>query len=99
MTHMHLDVYAPVGTIFKVKLVNFGGNNGSMNGQAELTFDATTTPAFAAGDWSSLEIPLASFPFTAGLVLNRLGQVVLSTTADPATATPLVLVDNIYWHR
>lgn len=94
MTHLHLDVYAPVGTTFKVKLVNYATNGGSMNGQAEVTLDAASTPAFNPGGWSSLDIPLSSFPFNAGLVKNHIGQLVLSTTD-----APLVLVDNIYWHK
>jgi len=92
MTHLHLDVYAPEGTVFKVKLVAFNQDNGYMIGQAELSFDAATTPAFNSGGWSSLEIPLADFPLTAPR--DHLGQLVLSTTD-----APLVLVDNIYLHR
>ena len=92
MTHLHLDVFAPVGTNFRVKIVAFNGNGGLVIGQSELTFDATTTPAFTAGDWSALDIPLEDFGLTAPL--DHVGQLVLST--DDAQ---LVLVDNIYWHR
>ncbi len=92
MTHLHLDVYAPEGTNFRVKVVAFNEDNGVLIGQAELTFDATTTPTFVAGAWSYLEIPLADFPLTAPW--NHIGQLVLST--DDAQ---VVLVDNIYWHR
>jgi hypothetical protein len=92
MTHLHLDVYAPVGSVFKVKLVAFNANNGYLTGQAERTFDAASTPAFAAGAWTSLDIPLADFSLT--VPVNHLAQLVLSTTD-----APLVLVDNIYFHR
>lgn len=92
MTHFHLDVYAPVGTNFRVKLVAFNADAGVVTQQKELTFDTTTTPAFIAGAWSSLEIPMANFQFT--VPLDHVGQLVLST--DDAR---LVLVDNIYWHR
>ncbi len=92
MTHLHLDLYAPVGTDFSVKVVAFDQNDGSSIGEAELTFDASTTPAFVAGQWSSLDIPLADFQLAAPW--NHIGQLVLST--DDA---PLVLVDNIYWHK
>ncbi len=92
MTHLHLDVYAPVGTTFRVKLVAFGATGTAVTGQHELTFDATTTPGFAAGGWSSLEIPMAAFPFT--VPVDNIGQLVLSSPD-----APLVLVDNIYWHR
>ena len=95
MTHMHLDVYAPAGTDFKVKLVNYSTSAGTtMNGQAEVTLNAASTPAFTPGGWSSLEIPMSSFPFNVGLVKNHIGQLILSTTD-----AQLVLVDNIYWHK
>jgi hypothetical protein len=91
MTHVHLDVFAPVGTNFKVKLVAFSAA-GALLQEVELTFDDTTTPAFAAEAWSSLEIPLADFGFTAPL--DNVGQLIISTSD-----ARLVLVDNIYWHR
>jgi len=92
MTHLHLDVYAPVGTIFRVKLVAFGATGTTPLAQPELTFNATTTPSFTAGGWSSLEIPMADFGFA--VPVDNIGQLVLSTSD-----APLVLVDNIYWHR
>lgn len=92
MTHLHLDVYAPVGTIFRVKLVAFAATGTSPLAQPELTFNATTVPAFASGGWSSLEIPMADFNFT--VPVDNIGQLVLSTSD-----APLVLVDNICWHR
>jgi hypothetical protein len=92
MTHLHLDVYAPAGSNFRVKIVAFDGDNGAALGESELTFDGSTTPAFVAGDWSSLDIPLADFALAAPL--DHVGQIVLSTSD-----ARLVLVDNIYWHR
>lgn len=92
MTHLHLDVYAPVGTLFRVKLVAFGATGTVPTAQPELTFNATTVPAFASGAWSSLEIPMADFGFT--VPVDHIGQLVLSSSD-----APLVLVDNIYWHR
>ncbi|HPF35698.1 MAG TPA: hypothetical protein P5571_12405 [Candidatus Krumholzibacteria bacterium] len=92
MTHLHLDVYAPEGTSFLVKLVAFNGAGGAAIGNKELTFNADSTPAFTAGGWSSLEIPMADFGFTVSTA--ALGQLVLSSPD-----ASLVLVDNIYWHR
>lgn len=92
MTHLHLDVYAPAGTRFLVKLVPFSGDNGWGTGSSELAFDASSTPAFVAGGWSSLEIPLADFGFT--VPLDHLGQIVLSSPD-----ASVVLVDNVYFHR
>ncbi|MBK7670028.1 MAG: hypothetical protein IPJ24_01380 [bacterium] len=92
MTHLHLDVYAPVGTIFRVKLVAMGPTGTAALQQPELTFDAASVPSFTSGGWSSLEIPMADFGFT--VPVDNIGQLVLSTSD-----APLVLVDNIYWHR
>lgn len=92
MTHLHLDVYAPAGSEFKVKVVAFSGDNGTAVGEAELTFDADSTPPFRAGEWCSLDIPLASFPLAAPWA--HMGQLVLSSRD-----AQLVLVDNVYWHK
>lgn len=91
MTHLHLDVFAPFGTDFLVKVVVFNETNGYAIGDAELRLDADTTPAFEAGRWSSLDIPLADFGLTESW--EHVGQMVFST-AD----AELVLVDNVYWH-
>lgn len=90
-THLHLDVFAPFGTDFLVKVVVFNQNNGYAIGNAELRFDETTTPSFVAGQWSSLDIPLEDFGLTASW--EFVGQLVLST-AD----AELVLIDNVLWH-
>ncbi|MBC8365819.1 hypothetical protein H8E52_00265 [bacterium] len=92
MTHIHLDVFAPQGTSFNVKLVAFDGDNGNFLEEKELTFNEGTEPPFGPGQWSSLEIPLEDFQLSAPL--NHLGQLVLSTSD-----ARLVLVDNIYWHK
>ncbi len=91
MTHFHMDVFAPEGTNFKILLISYDAN-GLGAGQTELTFDATTTPSFASGAWSSLDIPVEDF--TGITNWSYIGQLVIST--DDAA---LVLVDNIYWHK
>ena len=95
MTHFRLDVWAPEGAEFKVKLVDFGADGAFSGGDDvdhELTFDETTTPAFTAGAWCSLDIPVADFT---GLVTKEhLAQLVISSD-DVAT----VFVDNVYFHR
>lgn len=94
MTHFHLDVWAAAGTNFKVKLVDFGAN-GSFGGgddrEQELTFTSASTPAFATGAWSALEIPLSSF--TNLTTRGHLAQLILA--GDPGT----VYVDNVYFHN
>jgi len=95
MTHFHLDVWAPTGTNFRVKLVDFGANgvySGGDDRESELIFTAASTPAFVAGTWASLEIPLANF---VGLTTRaHLAQLILSTS-DARTA----YVDNVYFHK
>ncbi len=92
MDYLHLDVYAAEGTGFNVKIVAFNDDNGFIVGQSELAFGADTTPAFTSGEWSSMDIPLADFGIAQPL--DHVGQLVLST-GD----APLVLIDNIYFHR
>ncbi|MBN1826997.1 MAG: hypothetical protein JW958_12105 [Candidatus Eisenbacteria bacterium] len=91
MTHLHLDVWAPEGTDFKVKIIARNAA-GQYAGEAELAFDGTTTPVFTPGVWSSLEIPLDDFSLA--VPRDHLAFLVLSST-DART----VFVDNIYFHK
>jgi hypothetical protein len=96
MTHLHLDVWAPSGGLFKVKLVDFGPNGvwngGGDDSEYELLFNGGTVPAFFSGVWSPLDIPLANF---VGLTsTGHLAQMVISSS-DVHT----VIVDNVYFHR
>lgn len=93
MTHLRLDVFAPEGTAFRVKLVDFG-EDGVFNqpvDESELTFHATSDPAFVAGEWSVLDIPLDAFDLDARA---NLAQLVISSS-DAST----VFVDNVLFHR
>ena len=94
MTHLRIDVWTPGGTVFRVKLVDFGADGvygGGNDSEHELTFTATSTPAFVPGNWSSLDIPLAEFSRLAGT--THLAQLIIS--GDPGTA----FVDNILFHK
>ena len=66
----------------------FGGGDDS---EAELTFDATTTPALATGSWVSFDIPMSDFTTLAARA--SIAQLILS--GDPNT----VYVDNVYFYR
>lgn len=96
MTHLHLDVWAPSGGLFRVKLVDFGPNGqydgGGDDSEHELTFNGGTVPPFFSGQWSPLEIPLADF--TGLSSTSNLAQMVISSS-DVNT----VIVDNVYFHR
>lgn len=93
MTAFHLDVWAPRGTTFKVKLVDFGpdGAFGTDDSEHELTFNAASTPAFTPTTWSRLEIPLSAFTGLAARA--HIAQIIIS--GDPGTA----YLDNVYFHR
>ncbi len=101
MTHFHMDVYAPAGTQFKIKLVDFGadgaylGTGENRDTQRELTFNAGSTPPFVSGSWVGLEIPLSEFMDpTVGLASrSHLTQLIIS--GDAST----VYVDNVYFHN
>ena len=95
MTHFHMDVWAPSGGLFKVKLVDFGANGmwdgGGDDSEDELMFNGGTVPPFFSGQWSLLEIPLSSFELDS---YEHLAQLVISSS-DVST----VMVDNVYFHR
>jgi len=92
MTHVHLDVYAPAGSLFRVKLVDFGPNGvfGGDDTSHELSFNSGTVPAFTPGGWSSLDVPISEF--TDLTTRAHLAQILLSGTST-------VFVDNVYLHR
>jgi hypothetical protein len=93
MTHFHMDVFLPSGTMLRVKLVDFGPNGifgGGDDKEHELTFNASTTPAVTPGIWSALEIPFADF--TNLTTRADLAQIILAGTGT-------VFVDNVYFHR
>lgn len=93
MTHFHIDVYVPSGSLLRLKLVDFGANGvfgGGDDREHELSFNSTTTPAMNPGTWSALEVPLSSF--TNLTTRGHLAQIVLSGTST-------VFVDNLYFHR
>ena len=93
MTGFHMDVWVPSGTVFRVKLVDFGANGvygGGDDSQHELTFNAASTPPLTTGTWVGLEIPLTDFT---GLVSrDHLAQLIISGD------TRIVYVDNVYFH-
>ncbi|MBD3336962.1 MAG: hypothetical protein GF355_15725 [Candidatus Eisenbacteria bacterium] len=91
-THIRLDVWAPVGTVFKVKLVDFGpdGEYDEPVDESELTFTAESTPRFVAGQWSILDIPLSDFTL---MSRANLAQIIISS---PDAKT--VFLDNVLFH-
>ncbi|HND55911.1 MAG TPA: hypothetical protein PLV92_26020, partial [Pirellulaceae bacterium] len=91
MTHFHADVWVPSGSVFRVKLVDFGANGtfgGGDDREHELEFNAATSPALQFGAWTSLEVPLSSF--TNLTTRGHLAQMIIS--GDVGTA----YLDNVY---
>ncbi|MCL7983923.1 MAG: hypothetical protein M8872_01525, partial [marine benthic group bacterium] len=98
MTDFHMDIWTPdpsaAPAVFRIKLVDFGPDGafgGGDDSEHELTFDATTTPALATGEWVSFDLPLADFTGLTGT--GAIAQLILS--GDPNT----VYVDNVYFYR
>jgi len=97
MTRFHMDFWTPDPTAapaaFRVKLVDFGADGAFGGGddvEHELSFDATTTPALATGEWVALDVPLSAF---AGMTTrSHVAQLIIS--GDPNT----VYLDNVYFY-
>lgn len=90
---LHLDVWTPDSTVFKVKLVDFGADGvfGNDDSEHELTFTPTSNPALTQSAWVSLELPLSSF---VGL---RRRQTLTQFIVSASSST--VFIDNIYFVR
>jgi hypothetical protein len=95
MTHFHIDVWAPSGGVFYVKLVDFGPNGvydqAGDDSEDELMFNGGTVPPFFSGQWSALEIPLSEFQLDA---FEHLAQLIIRSTD-----VPMAVVDNVYFHK
>jgi beta-glucanase (GH16 family) len=90
MTHFHIDIWTPNSTLFKVKLVDFGGNGtyqGTPNDDTE--HELTFTPTL--NGWNSYDIPLSNF--TNMTARAHLAQLILSGSNSR------MYVDNIYFYN
>lgn len=90
MTHLHVDMWSPNSTTFRIKLVDFGGDGfGNDNDtEFELIFEE-----FAQGEWVSLDIPLMDFE---GMNQSDVSQFIISSL--PA-GTSTVYMDNVYYYN
>lgn len=93
MEFLHIDIWTPNATEFRIKLVDFlgdgfQGTNGDT--EAELTFNPTVN------EWVSLDIPLSDFIDAGMTSVADLNQYVISTA--PA-GTGIVFIDNVYFWR
>ncbi len=92
MTHIHLDVWSPNFTFFRVRLVDFGPDGGFDGGDDTVGDEDYTTPA--QGQWLSLDIPLANFE---GLN-NRVNMAQIILAAEPLGGAT-IFVDNVYFYN
>jgi hypothetical protein len=97
MNFIHIDVWSPDATYFKIKLVDFGsdaaygGTGAAADTTTELTYTGSTSPAVVTRQWISFDVPLSSFSGLASRA--HLAQLILSSS----TAT--VFIDNVYFHK
>ncbi len=95
MTHLHVDVFLPVGTGLLIKLVDFGANGvfdeSGDDTEAELIFTASSDPPLTTGEWVGLDVPLSAFASLAST--EHLAQMILKGS----TTTPVAFVDNLYF--
>ena len=92
MTHLHVNVWSPNVTLFRVKLVDFGAD-GSFGGgddtEHELVFSS-----LAQGEWISLNMPLSEFTGLTGR--KNIAQYIFS---GQPTGALTVYIDNLYFYR
>ncbi len=90
MTHLHVDIWTPNATIFRINMVDFGGDGfgGGNDTNFEIPFEN-----LALGSWVSLDIPLTDFQ---GINQTDISQLVLS--AAPAGQSTVYL-DNLYFYK
>ncbi len=92
MTHINFDYWTPNGTVFKIKLVDWGADkayDGGDDTEHEVTLSAVTQ-----GEWVSVSIPLSDF---AGMTSKgAVAQYILS--AEPWVEATYY-IDNLYFSK
>lgn len=91
MQKMHLDVWTPNMTTFRVKLVDFGANNGYGGGD-DSEHEIVLNPTLSG--WNSFDIALSDFANLASKA--HISQVIFS--GIPVGAG-IVYVDNVYFWK
>jgi hypothetical protein len=89
----HIDAYVPDGTVFRVKLVDFGPDGefgGGDDSESEISLFPSTDPPLELGRWMRIDVPLDRFLGLDGRA--NLAQMLIS---GPRT----FYVDNILFHR
>jgi hypothetical protein len=92
MTHFHVDLYTSNASVFRIKLVDFGGDaafGGGDDSEHEIVIENP-----AQNEWVSLDLPLADFTNLSGT--SNIGQLIFS--AAPAGGAN-VYINNLYFHN
>ena len=92
MTTMHMDIWSPNLTEFKIKLVDFGADgtfDGGDDSEHEITIANPNN-----GEWISLDIPLSDFTG-----LNSRANIAQLIYVGAPTGSSIVFIDNIYFYR
>jgi hypothetical protein len=92
MTHINFDYWTPNGTVFKIKLVDWGADKGYDGGddtEHEITLSSVTQ-----GEWVSVSIPLSDF--TGMTAKGAVAQYILS--AEPWVEATYY-IDNMYFSK
>ena len=112
MTTFHVEMHTSDASELHLKLVDFGANgaadppyDGAPHGddaQGEVVLGPTSTPALAAKQWVSLDLPLTMFQQAVGQspgLAHRahLAQLVVAGAGTSTIAS--VAVKNVYFHR
>lgn len=92
MEFIHLDVWTPNMDVFRVRLVDFGADEGFDGGDD--TQDEVVIENLPKQQWNSLKIPLSDFAALENL--DNLAQLILSGV--PVGSSTLY-VDNVYFSR
>lgn len=93
MEFLHLDIWTPNITTFRVKLVDFLGDGfAGANGDTEAELEFTPTQ----GEWVSLDIPLSDFTDAGMTSLSDLSQYIISSAPG---GSGIVFIDNVYFWR
>ncbi len=91
MTHMHMNIWTPNMTLFRVKLVDFGPN-GIFDGGDDTEHEIVVENP-GQGEWLSLDVPLTQF---ANLTNRKnIAQLILSGLP---VGGGTVFVDNVYFY-
>jgi hypothetical protein len=95
-THIKMDYWIPapihVGQVLSIKLSNH-------DGAGETNALETTVTSIQAGQWVTLDIPLANFTPINGASRNNMAQIIISAARADGNLPLKIYIDNIYFYN